>query len=186
MPKDKIKIFPGHTSVENFFEIFLSALTQHGFTLLQYEKKSFQFVEIHASNHIPLVLAPGVEPPKSDAFFTQIIQIEHARAHNVARTLKPIQGPYSRMSLDPASNSLILVDSGVNLRRLRALIRRLDHPKATHPEREETSVISDKGIREVEENIYEIDRARFPSFEELLKGAPSPTTEAARHGASRS
>jgi len=64
--------------------------------------------------------------PVSDRLVTQIIPIQYADAQKLMTELAPLISPTATLTANQASNSLILVDTQTNIRRVMQIIRALD------------------------------------------------------------
>ena len=66
------------------------------------------------------------EVPVADRLVTQIIPVRHALAIKLRTDLTPLIGTGATLTANEASNSLILIDSQTNVRRIMQIIRALD------------------------------------------------------------
>ncbi len=73
---------------------------------------------------------PGVIEPNDD-LRTQIIPLKFADATQVREDLSPLVPAYAELSANASSNSLILTDTGANVRRIVEIVRALDTHMAT-------------------------------------------------------
>lgn len=74
-------------------------------------------------------LAEGAEIPEDERLVLNAVRLRHASAAEVADILEPFLGPGARYSVIPASNTLLVLDSGRNMRRAMDLVEMFDAPE---------------------------------------------------------
>jgi general secretion pathway protein D len=119
-------ISPQLVTKEEAWQAFLTALNVSGFTTVE----SGKFTKIVPTNvaqsaNIKTFYSKSWAPP-TDETITQIIPLEYIRAGEVANNIKNILKISSNLTAFPATNSLIVTDTGNKVRRLLEVIRILD------------------------------------------------------------
>jgi len=71
------------------------------------------------------------EPLDVDQVITQIVPLKQAQAANLQRELTPLVSPGASLIASPASNTLIITDTGSNVTRLLSIIAQLDTEQPT-------------------------------------------------------
>jgi general secretion pathway protein D len=119
-------ISPQLVTKEEAYQAFLSALNVAGFTTVETGK----FVKI-----VPTSVAPGANiktfyggswAPATDETITQIIPLTYIQATEIATNIKNTLRLSTNIAAFPATNSLIVTDTGHKVRRLLEVIRILD------------------------------------------------------------
>lgn len=119
-------ISPQLVTKEEAWQAFLSALNIAGFTTVE----SGKFTKI-----VPTNVAPGSNiktfysknwAPGTDETITQIIPLEFIQANELANNIKNTLKIGSNLTAFPATNSLIVTDTGHKVRRILEVIRILD------------------------------------------------------------
>lgn len=113
----------GPVTVEEAYQLFLSALQVNGFSAQD-------------KNGVLSVVPDSIAAQNSTTFqsnndsevITQIIQVKNIPAAQLTGILRPLLPQHSQISADPSSNSLIIVDRKDNIRKVRSIIARMDKP----------------------------------------------------------
>jgi len=110
------------------YRAYLSALEANGLTVVP----SGSFLEIvpaaesrSAGNPI---YGPGSAGPNTDQMITRLIQLDHVPAEEILPVLDKFKGKAADISFYAPTNTLIITDSGTNIRRLLRLIEEIDVP----------------------------------------------------------
>ncbi|MEW6273151.1 MAG: type II secretion system secretin GspD [Thermodesulfobacteriota bacterium] len=128
---DKVKgkvsvISPSKITVQEAYRVFQSVLQVKGFTLVD-TGPVVKIVAIKDAKSAGLPVDGDVEQP-SDTYVTQLVPLEHLEAQAAAALLQPLVSRDGLISAYTPTNSLIIVDSEVNIARLVELILGLDVP----------------------------------------------------------
>ncbi len=118
-------VFSTPTSPENIYEVFLSVLNVHGYTAVP----SGDAIKIVPNadakqDSIPTVLTDEIS--KGDESLTQVVQVHHADAGQLATILRPLLPQYAHIAAHTSSNTLIITDTASNVNRLINIIHRID------------------------------------------------------------
>ncbi len=118
-------VFSTPTTPENIYEVFLSVLKVHGFSTVP----SGDAIKIIPSagakqDNIPTMLEDGSS--RSEKTLTQVVQVNHADAGQLASILRPLLPQYAHIAAHASSNTLVIVDTASNVNRIVNIIRRID------------------------------------------------------------
>lgn len=118
-------VFSTPTTPENIYEIFLSVLKVHGYSTVP----SGDAIKIipgasAKQDNIPTNLEDDVS--KSEKTLTQVVQVNHADATQLATILRPLLPQHAHMAAHTSSNTLVIVDTASNVNRIVNIIRRID------------------------------------------------------------
>ena len=118
-------------SVAEAYEAFLSALQVAGYTTVQVGAATKVLPAREAAN-APLRVYEGDNIPYTDNMVTQIFQLENTPVSEVASVVKQLSGQSANIIAYSTSNTLIVTDSAVNIRRMWKVVSQLDiaSPKA--------------------------------------------------------
>jgi general secretion pathway protein D len=128
---DKVKgkvsiISPSKITVDEAYRVFQSVLQVKGFSVVD----TGPVVKIVPTKDIkgaglPLGAGPGAP---SEAFVTRLLPLKHLEAAQAAQVLQPLVSRDGLVTAYAPTNSLILIDSAVNVARLVELVSELDVP----------------------------------------------------------
>lgn len=119
---------PAGISSAEAYKLFLSVLNLKGYTVVPSGSvhKIIPIKEAKTSN-LPTQLGDN----GNEAYVTRMLRLEHLDAEVAATTiLSPLVPRTSHITAYPPSNTLIITDSAANIKRLAAIIRKLDVPQA--------------------------------------------------------
>src|SRR5690554_1296950 len=123
-------ISPTPVTLDEAYRAFLSALEINGLTVVPMGN----FLKIVESNKtITKPMTPyedGQRIPNEARMVTAIVPVENAKIDEITEILKSFASPSA--SIIPYHSSLIITENGANLRRLQALVQRLDKGEAVH------------------------------------------------------
>jgi general secretion pathway protein D len=128
---DKVKgkvsvISPSKITVQEAYRVFQSVLQVKGFTLVD-TGPVIKIVAIKDAKSAGLPVDGEIKHP-SDTYVTQLVPLEYLEAQSAAALLQPLVSRDGLISAYTPTNSLIIVDSEVNIARLVELILGLDVP----------------------------------------------------------
>jgi len=128
---DKVKgkvsvISPSKITVHEAYRVFQSVLQVKGFTLVD-TGPVVKIVAIKDAKGSGLPVGGEFKQP-TDTYVTQLVPLEHLEAQAAASLLQPLVSRDGLISAYTPTNSLIIVDSEVNIARLVELILGLDVP----------------------------------------------------------
>ncbi len=118
-------VFSTPTSPDNLYEIFLSVLNVHGYSAVP----SGDAIKIVPSanakqDNIPTLLEEKLS--ESEKTLTQVVQVNHADATQLATILRPLLPQYAHIAAHASSNTLVIVDTASNVNRIVNIIHRID------------------------------------------------------------
>ncbi len=116
-------------TVAEAYQAFLSALAIHGLTVV----RSGSFLKVIKKEDAlksNLRVHKGSKPINNDQFLTSIIKLKHIDAASLEARMKPFIDNKSATSIIfyPPSNSVIISDYGLNVNRIKKIIKSLDVP----------------------------------------------------------
>ena len=118
-------------SVAEAYEAFLSAMEMSGYTTVTVGKAT-KVVSTGDAAASPLRVYQGGDIPYTDNYVTQIIQLENISVSDVSSVVTNLSGKGAKIVAYAPTNTLIITDSAVNIRRVYKIITQLDvaAPKA--------------------------------------------------------
>ncbi len=119
-------------SVSAAYEAFISSLEVNGYTTVTVGGMT-KIVQVSEAAQRPVPLYDdGVIPYSTDAYVTQIIQLDSISVGDISSVVKDIAGKGAKIIAYAPTNTLIITDSAVNIRRVFRVINQLDvsSPKA--------------------------------------------------------
>jgi general secretion pathway protein D len=110
---------------EEAYQAFLSALEVAGFTTVTGPGGIIKVVSLKeaASSPIPIHVD---STPYTDSFVTRLIKLQNISALDMSNAIKGLISKSGNMFAYPATNTLIITDSGTNIDRLMKIIKELD------------------------------------------------------------
>ena len=112
-------------TVPEAYEAFLSILEVSGYTTVAVGPNT-KIVPTSGAANSPLRVGEGGKIPFTDNFVTQIIQLENVAATDISGFVKDLSGKSAKIMAYAPTNTLIITDSGVNIRRVYNIINQLD------------------------------------------------------------
>lgn len=112
-------------TVPEAYEAFLSILEVSGYTTVAVGANT-KIVPTSGAANSPLRVGEGGKIPFTDNFVTQIIQLENVAATDISGFVKDLSGKSAKIMAYAPTNTLIITDSGVNIRRVYNIINQLD------------------------------------------------------------
>ena len=112
-------------TVAEAYEAFLSCLEVEGYTTVTVGGMTKVVPTGEASNN-PLRVYEGGNIPRTDNFVTQIIQLENVRVGDISSVVKDLGGKAAKIIAYAPTNTLIITDSAINIRRVYNIINQLD------------------------------------------------------------
>ena len=110
---------------EGVFELFLSVLRVHGYTLSRAGD-----VYTVVQNTVGKQMGGGIESDSAapDEIITEVIGVNHILATDVVKTLRPLIPQYAHIAALESANVVIISDHAHNIRRLLTIIEQTDLP----------------------------------------------------------
>jgi general secretion pathway protein D len=112
-------------TVPEAYEAFLSILEVSGYTTVAVGKNT-KVVPTAGASQSPLRVNKDGDIPDTDNFVTQIIQLENVSVSEISKIVKDLSGKSAKIIAYAPTNTLIITDSGVNIRRVYNIISQMD------------------------------------------------------------
>ncbi len=128
--KGKVTIhLPTPVTIPEALRIFDSVLLLKGFTTVPVEGNTWKVVLAKDARQttIPLVLDGSTEPP-SDALVTQLVRLKYIKASELQQLMSQFVSKEGLLNSVAGTNTLIMIDSSANIRRLQKIVAELDVP----------------------------------------------------------
>jgi len=112
-------------TVAEAYEAFLSALEVAGYTTVTVGKAT-KVVKSGEASKTPLRVYHGDNIPYTDNFVTQIINLENVAVKDISSVVKDLLSGNGRVIAYSPTNTLIITDAAINIRRVYGIINELD------------------------------------------------------------
>ncbi|MEH6809665.1 MAG: type II secretion system secretin GspD [Hyphomonas oceanitis] len=109
---------------EGVFEVFLSTLRVQGFTAVPAGKNTYRIIPEQSA-----VSEAGTRSSSANSFVTEIIHLNNFNALEAAQMVKPLVDAQGQVIANPRSNTLVVVDYGSNMPRIRQLVAGIDEDR---------------------------------------------------------
>ncbi len=110
---------------EEAYQAFLSALEVAGFTVVTGPGGIIKIVALKDAISSPIPIHVD-STPYTDSYVTRLISLDNISATDMANAIKGLVSKSGNLFAYPATNTLIITDSGTNIDRLMKLIKELD------------------------------------------------------------
>lgn len=113
------------------WEAFMSALQVTGYSI-SITGRTAKIVKSTEAAANPIRIGQG-QPAESDAYVTQLIQLENTRVDDMSKIVQGMVGPDAKIVSYPPTNTIIVTDTAANIRKLYRLMKELDvaSPRST-------------------------------------------------------
>lgn len=123
--KGRVKVISAEPlNQKDLYDLFLSILEIQGFTAI--EVGDVVRIVPRKDARTSAVPVTANSPSGSDAYITQVIQLENVSAARVLPVLRPLAPQHAHLAAYAPSNAIIISDTVANIARLREVIRRID------------------------------------------------------------
>ncbi|OYY66231.1 type II secretion system secretin GspD [Sphingomonas sp. 28-62-11] len=112
-------------SRSEYFEIFLSTLRANGLVAVPTSGGAFRVQPIDNASSQPGRVG-GSATSSRNSFVTEIIRLRAIDAASAVETVRPLVSAQGSVTANRSGNSIVVVDYGDNVRRVREVIRRID------------------------------------------------------------
>jgi len=112
-------------TVPEAYEAFLSSLEVSGYTTVTVGN-TVKIVNAQDAANAPLRVNEGGNIPYTDNYVTQIFQLENVTVSDIMSVAKSMAGKRASIIAYAPTNTLIITDSGVNIRRMWTVVSKLD------------------------------------------------------------
>lgn len=110
------------------YKAYLSALEANGLTIVP----NGNFLEIVPSAEARTEGAPiygvGAAGPNTDQLVTRLLQLDHVQAEEILPVMEKFKSKAADITIYAPTNTIIITDTGANIRRMLRLIKELDVP----------------------------------------------------------
>jgi general secretion pathway protein D len=113
-------------TVRTAYEAFISALEVYGYTTVTVGGMTKIVATSNAANAPIPIYASGIIPYDTDNFVTQVIQLENVSVSDISSVVKDLGGKGAKIIAYAPTNTLIITDAAVNIRRVYRIISQLD------------------------------------------------------------
>jgi general secretion pathway protein D len=113
-------------SERDLFDVFLSTLRVNGFAATATPSGAYRIVPDEVASRDPASIGSV-----GDQYVVQVIPLRFSDAEGVANAVKPMLSPRGSVSTLRRGNSLVVVDFGSNVSRVRDIVSRLDADRTT-------------------------------------------------------
>ncbi|MBI2974986.1 MAG: type II secretion system secretin GspD [Deltaproteobacteria bacterium] len=110
---------------EEAYQTFLSALEVAGYTIVKGPAGVIKIVPLKDATRSPIPTHVD-STPVTDMFITRLIPLQNISAVEMSNAIKPLISAEANLFAYPATNTLIITDSGTNIDRLMKIIKELD------------------------------------------------------------
>lgn len=112
-------------TTDEAYQAFLSALEVLGFTVVNGPGDLIKIIPLKDALNNPLPIYKD-DSPFTDSYITRLISLKNVSALDIASVVKPLISKEGNLFAYPATNTLIVTDSGTNIDRLLKIIKEMD------------------------------------------------------------
>ncbi len=117
---------------DELMDLFLGILRVYGFSAIPGSGATRIVPDAQAKQDaVPLLgeeSIPGSPATRPDDFVTQVIEVNHVSAAQLVPILRPLLPQSGHLAAASESNTLVIADTTANVRRIRAMVDRIDQP----------------------------------------------------------
>lgn len=126
--KGKVSISaPTPITVGDAWKAYLSALSMAGFTLVK-TGSFYRILPIRDIRFTPTKIYSGEYTPETENFITKIIPLKYASAKEIESRYRQFNTRYGRIIALEQTNTILIQDTGTNIKRLELLVKSVDAP----------------------------------------------------------
>jgi general secretion pathway protein D len=111
-----------------YYEVFLSTLRANGLVAIPSAGGAFRVQPIEGAASQPSRVGRAAA---ANSLVTEIVRLRAIDAPSAVETIRPLISPQGSVTANRAGNSLVVVDFGDNVRRVREVLRRIDQDSAS-------------------------------------------------------
>lgn len=137
-------------SQSEYFEVFLSTLRANGLVAVPTAGGALRIQSTASAASQPGGV--GTARAGNNAFVTEIFRLSNIPAASAIETLRPLVSPEGSITANTAGNSLVIADFADNVRRMRALIGRVDVDSSAS----EIIALNNAGAREIAASLQSL------------------------------
>jgi len=133
-----------------YFEVFLATLRANGLVAVPISGGAFRIQPSQNAASEPSRMGTAGAP--ANAMVTEVIRLGSVEAAQAVETLKPLVSPQGSITANQTANSLVVVDYADNMRRIRALVQKIDRDNSST----EMVSLNHAGAREIAAALTEL------------------------------
>lgn len=177
-------ISPQPVSISEAYRAFISALHMNGLTVVPFGS-FLKIVEAQGASRQPLEPTDDLsDVANDDRMVTHIHQLQHVAISTVQPVLDALKTENAEIVAYEPTNSIIITETGINLRRLLRLLERLDVPSGQ--ERIHLYQVVHADAEELKSLLLEIFQTNEQQQQQQQAARPAATTRRASAARSRS
>ncbi len=124
--KGKVTVVSSHAmEPDEVYQVFLAILQVHGYAAVP-SGKVVKIIPVGEAKQSGVPHATDIEPGEGDELVTRVLQVENVAADQLVPILRPLVPQQGHMAAYTPANVLIISDRARNIKRLEAMIRRID------------------------------------------------------------
>lgn len=168
--KGKVSISaPTPITVGDAWKAYLSALSMAGFTLVK-TGSFYRILPIRDIRFTPTKIYSGEYTPETENFITKIIPLKYASAKEIESRYRQFNTRYGRIIALEQTNTILIQDTGTNIKRLELLVKSVDAPgfeeslqiiKVKNTSAQEIAKLLDSILQSNQGNARSTSAARF-------------------------
>jgi general secretion pathway protein D len=120
-------ISPEPVTKQEAYYAFLSALNMNGLTVVSVGK-FLKIIEIKSAIQANTRVFVGDYAPPSEEIVTVLYTLKHLNAEDIERFVTEMVPRTGRVTAYPDTNTLVMTDTGINLRRVMSVLKSIDSP----------------------------------------------------------
>ncbi len=147
----KVSVVTDRTlSKSEYFEVFLSTLRANGFIAVPTSGGGFRIQPAETASAQPGKI--GSSGASRNQFVTEVFRLRSIEAASAVETLRPLVSREGSVTANRSGNSLVVADYADNIRRIRALLGRIDSEGAAT----EVIALKNAGAREIATSLQQL------------------------------
>ena len=147
---------------EEAYQAFLSALEVAGFTVVTGPAGLIKIIALKDALGSPIPIHVDTTP-YTDSFITRLIKLQNISSVDMSNAIKGLISKEGNLFAYPATNTLIITDSGTNIDRLMKIIKELDQEGPQQVVEIIQIMYADaKQIADTVLNLFEVEKAKAP------------------------
>lgn len=120
--------FPSEVTIEEALRIFDTVLLLKGFTSVPVQENVWKVIPAKDAKQTTIPFIKGIPEDTSDAIVTEMLRLKYVSAEDMQQLLSQFISRDGLIKAVEGTNSLVIIDSALNIARLRELSEQLDVP----------------------------------------------------------
>lgn len=125
-------IAPSKLSVSDSFSLFTSVLELKGFTVVPAGAGVFKIIPSGEAKHKGVAIQSGKQPVNA-SYIARLIQVVNISSEDALKLLQPLISRDGYITVFGPGNLLLVIDSGLNIEKVIALLETVDQPLLREP-----------------------------------------------------